>query len=124
MSVQPTTRGWVLYDGDCSFCESLITRLLPILVRNHYAVAKLQESWVREQFTLDDNEYYRDIRLLLANDERLAGADVYLRVLREDRLLSPFGYLLSLPLFYQLTKAIYRWVANNRHRFGGTCAVK
>ena len=124
MSVQPTTRGWVLYDGDCSFCESLITRVRPIIDRNHYAVAKLQESWVREKFNLDDNEYYRDIRLLLANDERLAGADVYLQVLREDRLLSPFGYLLSLPLFYQLTKGIYRLVANNRHRFGGTCAVK
>ena len=62
-----------------------------------------------------------DFRLLLANGERLAGAEVYRYLMRRIWWAMPLYFLSTLPLLRRLFDAGYRAFADNRYWISRTC---
>jgi predicted DCC family thiol-disulfide oxidoreductase YuxK len=117
----PSSKGWVLYDGDCAFCVSWLHLWSPILRRHGFEVDTLQADWTAEALGMAPDAVLRDIRLLTTSGSTYAGADVYLYLARRIWWAWPFGMLFSLPGFNLLIWAGYRWFAANRHCISGYC---
>ncbi|WP_211250989.1 thiol-disulfide oxidoreductase DCC family protein [Phycicoccus jejuensis] len=117
----------LLFDGDCAFCSSSV-RLLLRLRRSpaDYAVEPWQQVdlgplGVTEQACTEAVQW-------VAADGRVSSAqDAVARALLASRpWVRPLGALVLVPGVRQVARAIYFWVARNRHRLpGGTpaCSV-
>jgi len=115
--------GWVLYDGECGFCQRLVTRHGSFLAAHGYRLAHLQESWVGERLGLVDEELRRELKLLRADGRVLGGADAVLAIAQRAWWLWPFATLARLPGAIHIARAVYRRIAARRHCIGGACAV-
>jgi predicted DCC family thiol-disulfide oxidoreductase YuxK len=121
---RPSSKGWVLYDGDCTFCVRWLHFWSPVLRRRGFEVDTLQADWTAEALKMTQEEILRDLRLLTATGTAYAGADVYLYLARKIWWLWPFGVLFSLPGFNSLIWAGYRWFASNRQCISGNCRLQ
>ncbi len=115
--------GWVLYDDSCGFCRRWVPFWEETLRRRGFAIAPLQAPWVADQLRLPAAELVQDLRLLLPDGNRVAGADVYRYMMRRIWWAYPF-YLLSIaPLLRVVFDWSYRNFALHRHAFSRTCGL-
>ncbi|HXM99732.1 MAG TPA: DUF393 domain-containing protein [Candidatus Dormibacteraeota bacterium] len=117
-------RGYVLYDGACGFCSRWVHFWEQTLARHGFAIAELQEPWVKERLHMPMEESLQDIRLLMNKGELVAGADVYLQVTRRIWWAWPFYALFCLPGFNWLIHFGYRWFARNRYCVSHACRLQ
>lgn len=116
-------RGWVLYDGQCSFCARWLSLVRGTLEKHGFQADVLQAPWVAERLNLPVPELLRDIRLLTSDGHLITGADAYLHVLRRIWWTRPVGVLFSLPGFKSIFWFVYRQVAKRRYCIAGTCQL-
>jgi predicted DCC family thiol-disulfide oxidoreductase YuxK len=116
-------KGWVLYDGTCGFCSRWVPFWESTLKKRGFLIAPLQAGWVAGKFALTEQELASDFRLLLANGDKLVGADVYRYLMRRVWWAMPLYYLSILPILRKLFDAGYRAFADNRHRISRTCRL-
>ncbi|WP_461026330.1 thiol-disulfide oxidoreductase DCC family protein [Streptomyces sparsus] len=113
----------LIYDGDCGFCTRTITMLLADPRRPMMNVQTWQEIGI-EQFGISEQRATREM-LWVHRDGRVAGG-----ALAFAELFRHWGgpwrvpdILLRIPPTRWIAAAVYRAVANNRHRMpGGTTA--
>lgn len=117
-------RGWVLYDGACGFCTWWIPFWQRTIKRCGYDIAPLQTDWVREKLQLKDADLANDIRLLLNDGTLINGADAYIYGMKKVWWSFPFGLILGLPLFRQITWAFYKAFNRNRFLVSKVCRLK
>ena len=122
-STDSPVNGWVLYDGTCGFCSRWVPFWENTLKKRGFHIAPLQADWVTDRFALTEQELASDFRLLLANGDKLAGADVYRYLMRRIWWATPFYFLSILPVLRQLFDAGYRAFADNRHRISRACRL-
>ena len=115
------TKGWVLYDGNCGFCSRWVPFWETTLKKRGFRIAPLQAEWVAEKFDLSHDELTADFRLLLADGEKLAGAEVYRYLMRHLWWATPLYLLSILPICRNLFDAGYRAFADNRYWISRTC---
>lgn len=116
-------KGWVLYDGDCGFCSRWVPFWEKTLAKRGFRIAPLQADWVADKFNLTENELTADFRLLLADGEKLAGADVYRYLMRRIWWARPLYFFSTLPVLRGLFNAGYRAFADNRYWISRACHV-
>lgn len=116
-------RGWVLYDGQCTFCTGWVQRVRGTLERHGFLTDALQAPWVGQRLKMPLPELIRDIRVLTPDGRLISGADAYLHVLRRIWWTWPLGMLFSLPGLKSIFRFVYRQVANNRYCIAGTCPL-
>jgi predicted DCC family thiol-disulfide oxidoreductase YuxK len=116
-----TVKGWVLYDGNCGFCSRWVPFWENTLKRRGFRIAPLQTDWVAGKFNLPPDELTADFRLLLANGEQRAGAEVYRYLMRRIWWALPLYFLSIVPIFRSLFDAAYRAFADNRYWISRTC---
>jgi predicted DCC family thiol-disulfide oxidoreductase YuxK len=113
--------GWVLYDGGCGFCSRWVPFWESTLKKRGFHIAPLQADWVAGKFNLSQDELTSDFRLLLADGEKVAGAEVYRYLMRRIWWATPLYILSILPIFRNLFDAGYRAFADNRYWISRTC---
>jgi predicted DCC family thiol-disulfide oxidoreductase YuxK len=123
-AVRTPLNGWVLYDGGCGFCSRWVLFWAKTLKRIGLEPAALQEPWVAEKLGMPIDALLADIRLLTVSGALVSGADVYLYVTRRIWWAWPFYAVFSLPGFYWMICAGYRWFARNRHRVSQSCNLR
>jgi predicted DCC family thiol-disulfide oxidoreductase YuxK len=121
---EPSPRGWVLYDAGCGVCARWVPFRAPTLARLGPAVAPLQAPWVRERLALAPDVLLADIRLVLADGDHLAGADVYRYVLRRLWWAHPLYLLAIAPGTRRAFDAAYRAFADRRLRVSAACGLR
>jgi predicted DCC family thiol-disulfide oxidoreductase YuxK len=114
-------KGWVLYDGNCGFCSRWVPLWENTLKKRGFRIAPLRADWVAEKFNLSQDELTSDFRLLLADGEKLAGAEVYRYLMRHIWWATPLYFLSLLPILRNLFDAGYRAFADNRYWISRTC---
>ncbi|MCZ7644984.1 MAG: DUF393 domain-containing protein [Planctomycetota bacterium] len=124
-ATEPATpkAGWVLYDGTCGICRRFMGLVRGTLERRGFALEPLQAPWVNARLKLTEEELLRDLLLLTADGALYRGADAYLYAMRRIWYAWPAGVLFMLPGLHGLFARAYRWFADNRYRFSGTCAL-
>jgi predicted DCC family thiol-disulfide oxidoreductase YuxK len=114
MRLPPAEKGWLLYDGECSFCTKMATRWSPLLRSRGFTPAPLQHAGIADP---------RDIVLLTTDGKRIRGADAYLYVARRVWWLFPGALLFSLPGLNSILHFAYRKIAENRYCISGRCEL-
>lgn len=115
--------GWLLYDDACGVCRRTVSFLESPLRRRGFALAPLQEPWVRARLRELDVPPLDDFRLLLPSGELVSGADAYRYAMRRIWWAYPAYALSLLPGVRSLFDATYRWVARHRHRVSRACGL-
>ncbi|MGW9081519.1 thiol-disulfide oxidoreductase DCC family protein [Streptomyces kronopolitis] len=107
------------YDGDCGFCQNVISR---ISAPSRPAMSAVPWQFLPEETTRPHSDrlnrevlLLQDGRVLAAGAKALAG---YMRA-SPTRLYRIAGTVIVLPGVSQGANVIYRWVARNRHRLPG-----
>lgn len=115
--------GWLLYDASCGICRRTVSFWESALRHRGFALAPLQEPWVRARLRELDVPPLDDFRLLLPSGELISGADAYRYVMRRIWWAYPAYALSLLPGVRSLFDATYRWVARHRHRVSRACGL-
>jgi len=84
----------------------------------------LQDKWVQEKLQLPVELENRDIILLFPDGRKLIGADAYIFGMKTVWWSAPFGYLLSIPPFRQITWFFYKLFNRNRFLVSKVCRLK
>jgi lipase maturation factor 1 len=117
------SRGWVLFDGDCTFCRRWVNRMEPILAPRGFVFLPLQTPWVRAFFHFPENQLLGEMRVLLRNDETYSGADAIIALAKHVWWAWPLVALAQIPGVRRALRAAYRRVAARRHCLSGACSV-
>jgi len=133
MRARDRYRGWLLYDGDCALCQTLVRRFRVWIHALGYRPTPLQQPWVARHLGMSREEVLRAVRLLTRDGRHLAGVDVYIRLLRDHPATWPLAVLLSLPGPYHGARRCYDWVEQHRdlvlaslplsERHAGSCRI-
>jgi len=115
--------GWVLYDGECRFCQAAVARFHISLGKRGYAFLPLQTPWVRKRLGLGEGEIPAEMVVLTPDDQTFGGADAVLHLARSYGWARLFLPLMRLPGARRLCQTLYRKVAANRHCLGGACQI-
>ena len=122
-STTPTPAGWILYDDSCGFCRRWVPYWESALRQRGFAIAPLQADWVRAKLQLNEIDFVRDLRLLLADGSQICGADVYRYATRRIWWAWPV-YLFSVtPGLRSIFDWGYQTFAANRHRVSTACGL-
>lgn len=117
-------RPMLVFDGDCGFCTRAVTLIFARL-RPRAVAVRYQSVDLAALGTTEERARYE---VLWTGGELVGGVRAFSRLLRTcGRPWAALGILLGVPPFRWAAHAVYRLVANNRHRLpGGTdsCALR
>ena len=113
--------GWVLYDGECSFCDSWVHLWERVIRRRGFKLKDLQSALSDGTLNVSQENLLDDIRVLTPRGDLFCGADAYLYVTRRIWWAWPFYAIFSLPGFNQMLWWGYRTFARNRYRVSRHC---
>ncbi|MEO8204998.1 MAG: DCC1-like thiol-disulfide oxidoreductase family protein [Chthoniobacterales bacterium] len=116
-------RGWVLYDGDCSFCVALADRFRPLFSRQGFEFDRLQSEWVADKLHTTLDELLRQMWVLTADGRIFGGADAVVYLAKFSGWAWPIRAIANVPGGRTLLRIGYRWIAANRSCAGGVCPV-
>lgn len=116
--------GWILYDGSCGICRRWVPFWEKTLRERGFAVAALQEEWVKNRLRMGaDSEVLQDIRLLFPDGRYLAGAEVYRYAMSRIWWAYPLYALSVVPIFSSVFDRCYRGFAAHRHSISRFCGL-
>lgn len=116
----------VLYDQLCPLCNRTVLFIGHFDIRHAIEFKGLQ-SHARDYAQLNripESELLRDLYAIDRTGRCYSGIDTYIRILGHLGYTAPLALLLKLPGIYQLARAAYRHIADNRARLtcDATCA--
>ena len=107
--------GWILYDGECSFCFRWVHLWEGAVRKRGFALKDLQSALADGTLQVSQENLLDDIRVLTCDGRIVAGADAYLYVARRIWWAWPFYAVFSLPGFNRILWWGYRTFARNRY---------
>lgn len=116
--------GWVFYDADCPLCVAGVRRIGGLFVRRGFVWEPLQAQDAAARLGLSHSELLGEMKLLLAGDRVVGGADAWAELFRSVWWLWPLGWLMRLPGLRGLSHTAYRWLARNRYCLSGACRLR
>jgi predicted DCC family thiol-disulfide oxidoreductase YuxK len=111
----------LIYDGHCHFCRRQALRLSAwsgVRLR----LESFHDPGVLERYPkLTRQSCEEAMQLVRPDGEIFSGAAAAAEALRLNPVFRWVAWIYYVPGIKQLSDAIYRWIAKNRYRFGGTC---
>jgi len=120
---KPNPVGWILYDDSCGICRRWVPFWESTLQKRGFAIAPLQADWVRIKLQLNEHELLQDLRLLLANGERIQGADTYRYAMKRIWWAYPVYLFSIVPLGRSIFNGCYRKFATHRYQISRACKI-
>jgi predicted DCC family thiol-disulfide oxidoreductase YuxK len=107
--------GWILYDGECSFCFRWVHLWEKVVGKRGFALKDLQSASQDGLLHVSPQNLLDDIRVLTCDRQVVSGAEAYLYVTRRIWWAWPFYAIFSMPGFNRLLWWGYRSFARNRY---------
>lgn len=123
MSVPPA----VIFDDDCGFCTRSVNLFRSLDWLRRIEWVPRNGSGTASRFPQVSGERTTGEMVSIGPDGRVSGGYFAIRaILLRLPLMFLFGLVMYIPGASLAGVPVYRWVARNRHRFGGkaTCAIK
>ena len=112
----------IIYDGTCGFCKRQVERLHR-WVDNGLRAVPYQSEAARELLPDLSEERLASQVWAIVDGRRSGGAEAIFRVMNVCWPWRLVTWPYWVPGVRQIADAMYRWVAANRYRFGGTCQL-
>lgn len=113
----------VLYDGACRFCQSRVANLRRLDVARRLEFLSLHDDRVARDFPeLSRERLLEEMHVVDTSGHARGGATAVRYLSRRLPLLWPLAPLLHVPGSLCVWNWLYRLVARNRMRLGGTCS--
>jgi predicted DCC family thiol-disulfide oxidoreductase YuxK len=117
-------QGWVLYDGECQFCNRMAGRFSRLLAARQFELLPLQTDWVRTRLGMSDAQLLAEMRLMRPDGTVVGGADAVVEIGRHVAWTWPLSQIARLPGAMNLLRMLYRWIARNRACMNGACEIR
>ena len=112
----------IVYDGECSFCCRQIERLRSRDRQGLFEYSPRLKPGLEDRFpALADADFNTGMRLIERDDRLYVGAEAIYEITRRLKPWKWIAWIYRIPGLTQLFRAIYAWIAANRHRLGGRC---
>ena len=118
------TKGWLLYDASCGFCDRWVQFWRPTLAKRGFLTEPLQSEFARANVQLPENALLGELRLLLAGGTMLEGANAYRYLMRRIYWAYPMYLISILPLFSSVFDWGYRRFRDHRHQISRACRLQ
>ncbi len=115
--------GTIFFDAECGLCVANRRRWGQILERRGFVWLPLQTPGTTERLGITDAQLQDEMWLQLADGRRCSGVNAWSVLMRHVWWLWLLGLVIALPGFNAAARAIYRWIAKNRHCLGGACRI-
>jgi predicted DCC family thiol-disulfide oxidoreductase YuxK len=115
--------GSIYFDADCPFCVAYRRRWGRVFERRGFVWLPLQTPGAAHRLGVTDAQLRAAMWLQLADGRQLSGVTALSVLTRRVWWLWPLGVILALPCFSPAARVLYRWIAKNRHCWGGTCTI-
>ncbi len=116
-------RGTVFYDAECRFCVAGMKRWGGLFARRGFEWLPLQTPGTAARLGVSEERLLEEMWLQLADGRVISGVNSWSALMRSVWWMWPLGVLLGLPGINAIARLVYRWVARNRHCFGGSCKI-
>ena len=112
----------VVYDGECPFCIEHIENFKRRDTNNQFEFVPRQQPGLEERFPiLASADFDTGMRYIGMDGKVEVGADAIYQICRRLPVYRNVAWLYPLPVFKQITRVVYAWIAANRKRLGKTC---
>ena len=115
--------GWIYFDAECQFCDTHRRRWGRIFERRGFVWLPLQTPGTVERLGITETQLRAEMWLQLADGQKFSGVNAWAALMRRVWWLWPAGFVLALPGLNAIARALYLWIAKNRHCLGGTCSI-
>lgn len=120
-------QNWVLYDGECGICMTLINGFQGLFQHYRFEPLPLQTDWVKERlgYSSDEQkqELLKEMRVLTETGQVYGGADAILYIARSIWWAYPFYLVSFLPGIKPLLRKTYKEIAARRHCNSEHCTL-
>jgi predicted DCC family thiol-disulfide oxidoreductase YuxK len=111
--------GTLIFDGNCGFCTRSRNVLVRLDRRHRVSTVPFQGRGVAEHSGVSQDELADSVHWLDDDGSRCSGAEAANAALSAALGTAVPLRVYRVPGVRQAQDALYRWVANNRHRFPG-----
>lgn len=115
--------GWIFFDAECRFCVGHRQRWGRTFERRGFVWLPLQTPGTADRLGITEAQLRAEMWLQLADGQTFSGVDAWSVQMRRVWWLWPLALVLVLPGFKATARALYRWIAKNRHCLSGTCSI-
>lgn len=106
----------LVYDDDCPVCRSAADWIRKNQVKGSFDLFPCQSEEARKRFPfIEKAECMKAMQLILPNGKILAGERAIPEILVRLKRYSPMASLFRLPGSARVSRALYRWFADNRY---------
>lgn len=117
----PPGRFVLLYDGHCRFCQSQALRLTRLAAKGAIETRSFHDDGVLDQFPNVSHEMCMQAMQLVSPEGIVySGMEAAARALATRPVIGLPALIYYLPGLRQVSDEVYRWIAANRYRFGGS----
>lgn len=113
-------RNILIYDGECRFCISQVSKLARWDVEGELAFTPLQDAFVAEQYPeLSREMLMKEMYLVTRDDQRFGGVHAVREIARRLPKLRWLSFWFRVPLAMTLSRMAYRTIARWRYKIWG-----
>jgi predicted DCC family thiol-disulfide oxidoreductase YuxK len=116
-------RGRVFYDAECCFCVRGVRRWGGLFVRRGFVWLPLQSPGTAARLGVTEAQLHEKMWVQLADGRVAGGVNAWSELMCGIWWLWPLGVGLKLPGINAMGRVAYRWIAQNRRCFGGSCKI-
>jgi predicted DCC family thiol-disulfide oxidoreductase YuxK len=123
MPDHPAGTHTLIYDGECSFCQHQVDRLMRLSDQLRIEARSYHAPHAIDEFPSLSMEDCAEATQLIDPSGRIhSGADAVVYLMLHSRRWRWLGWLARLPGVKRLLRWVYARIAQRRYRLGRTCA--
>ena len=109
-------KGVLIYDGECPVCQKTIAWIRDNMRENSFEMLPCQKEEARQRFpSIEKAVCMQAMQLILPDGRVLSGELALPEILKRLKRYSAAAALFDLPGSEALSRAFYRWFADNRY---------
>lgn len=94
-----------------------------LFARRGFEWLPLQTPGTAARLGVTEAQLLEEMWLELPGGRVTSGANAWGKLMRNVWWMWPLGVLIGVPGINAIARAVYRWIARNRHCFGGSCKI-
>lgn len=112
----------IVFDDSCQFCQNQIKKIKSMDPINQFEYVPRSAENLTVRFpVLKEMNFDSGMRLITLDKQVYIGADAIHQIAKRLPSTKSFAWLYQLPVFKQVCRFVYKWIADNRQKLAAKC---